>query len=121
MKGPGYEEAPRNNEAGQAPEGRIMTPAEFAEAHSLSLEEARLILEKRNRPAPDPNSRLAMAREALVSAQKRVGVQPVRAEGEDLVKEYDPDADEGRVRFYEKQGRVESDPPKRFGDWEEPP
>lgn len=97
-----------------------MTPAEFADAHGLTLEEATLILEKRNRPAPDPSSRLAKAREALEKTQKRVGVQPVQAEGEELVQVYDPDADVGKVKFYEKQG-VESDPHKRFGDWEEPP
>lgn len=96
-----------------------MTDLDTLLAAGLSLEEATLILEKRNRPAPDPSSRLAKAREALEKTQKRVGVQPVQADGEELVQVYDPDADVGKVKFYEKQ--VESDPPKRFGDWEEPP
>ena len=98
-----------------------MTPKEFADAHGLSLEEAHLILEKRNRPAPDPNSRLALAKAKLEAAQKKVGVQPVSAEGEELVQGYDPDADVGRETFYKTKGEVSADPPKRFGDWEEPP
>ena len=98
-----------------------MTPQEFADAHSLTLDEALLIIAKRTQPTPDPNSRLALARAKLEATQKRVGVQPVSAEGDELVKGYDPDADVGKVRFYEKMGRVDSDPPKRFGDWEEPP
>lgn len=117
-----------------------MTPQEFADAHGLTLEEAEMVLARRvagvgattimvggdevmGRPVrgPAPSSRLAKAREALEKTQKRVGVQPVQADGEELVQVYDPDADVGKVKFYEKQGRVESDPPKRFGDWEEPP
>lgn len=106
-----------------------MTPQEFADAHGLTLEEAHLILEKRNRPAADPNSRLALAREALEKTQKRVGVQPVSAEGEELVQVYDPDADVGVKTFYEKQGPQESTwaqfgrggQKPNPGDWEEPP
>ena len=98
-----------------------MTPQEFAATHGLSLEEAQLILEKRNRPTPDPNSRLALAKAKLEAAQKKVGVQPVSAEGEELVQGYDPDADVGREKFYSNKGQVSADPPKRFGDWEEPP
>lgn len=122
-----------------------MTDIDTLLAAGLTLEEAEMVLARRaagvgattimvggievmgrpvrggDRQAPDPNSRLAKAREALEKTQKRVGVQPVQADGEELVQVYDPDADVGKVKFYEKQGRVESDPPKRFGDWEEPP
>ena len=114
-----------------------MTPQEFADAHGLSLEEAHLILEKRNRPAPDPNSslstdiddisrtmdRLSRARQSLAKAQKKVGVQPVSAEGEELVQGYDPDADVGVREFYKTktQGGSDFTPPRVEGDWEEPP
>jgi hypothetical protein len=115
-----------------------VTPAEFAEAHALTLEEAELVLAKRNQPPPPTKplagslgqdlvevgqtvDRLMRARLKLAAAQKRVGVQPVVVEGSELTQVYDPDADVGKARFYEKKVPVESDPPKRFGDWEEPP
>lgn len=115
-----------------------MTPREFADAHGLSMEEAQLILEKRNRPTPDPNSRLALAKAVNAKALKKVGVQPVSAEGDELVQGYDPDADVGVREFYKTKGPNWPNPDaghgagdgfpgsdyqetERFGDWEEPP
>ena len=110
-----------------------MTPQEFADAHGLSLEEAHLILEKRNRPALDPNSslstdiddisrtmdRLSRARQSLAKAQKKVGARPVQVDEDGIVQ--GPVPEEDLEKFYGNKGQVSADPPKRFGDWEEPP
>lgn len=81
-----------------------MTPQEFADAHGLSLDEAELILAKRNQPHPATKpSRLSKGAEILAKAQKRVGVDPVVVEGDSLGKVYDPDADVGLRQFYEKE------------------
>ena len=96
-----------------------MTPQEFADAHGLSLEEAHLILEKRNRPAPDPNSRLAKARAVSEAANRKVGARPVLVNEDGIVQ--GPVPEEDLEKFYANKGQVSADSPKRFGDWEEPP
>lgn len=98
-----------------------MTPQEFADAHGLSLEEAQLILEKRNRPAIPPNSRLALARAVNAKAHKKVGAAEVSVDGDEVVK--GDFSSENLERFYSTKGgssvtaRVKPDPDA----WEEPP
>ncbi len=83
-------------------EDSYLTPAEFAALHGLSLEEAELILSRRRvTEAPAATNRLDAARATLLAAQKRVGVHPVVA-GEGIETVYDPDADVGVQRFFEK-------------------
>lgn len=96
-----------------------MTSGEFAEAHGLSLEEAELILAKRRAPAPDPNSRLARARQALSSGERRVGARSVSTHGDEVVEVIPPDTS---VPFLKKQNGVTFDPPLRTSEgWEDPP
>lgn len=85
-----------------------MTPAEFAESHGLSLEEATYILSRRRQLAEvslGAEGRLERARLALSKAQKKVGVAPV-VEGyaDDLVKVEDPEAEMGLETFYASKG-----------------
>ncbi len=99
-----------------------MTPQEFANAHGLSLEEAQLILEKRNRPSMDPNSRLARARAKLEAAHKKVGAAEVSVEGDEVVK--GDFSSENLERFYSTKGGADSTHPQMKSDpdaWEEPP
>lgn len=88
-----------------------MTPAEFAEAHGLSLEEAELVIRAREAKlareavaaykAKHEPTRLEKAMAALAAAQKKVGVHPVQ-EGyfDDLHRVYDPEAEQGLDKFY---------------------
>jgi hypothetical protein len=75
-----------------------MTPEELAEQTGLSLEEAEMVLERRrildmaqsveelaHNGSPE-GSRLLRAIDALMRAQRRVGVAPVRLEGEEILK-----------------------------------
>lgn len=97
-----------------------MTTQEFAEAHGLTLEEAQLILARRQPPL-SLNSRLEKAREALERSQKKVGVHPVEVTGVELTHGYDPDADVGKREFYEEQaqGGSVSTPWRIVGEWDE--
>ena len=99
-----------------------MTPQEFADAHGLSLEEAQLILEKRNRPALSPNSRLALAKARLEAAHKKVGAAEVSVDGDEVVK--GDFSSESLERFYSTKGGADSTHPRVKPDtdaWEEPP
>lgn len=106
-----------------------MTGLDSLLAAGLSQEEAEMVLAKRRQSTSGYNSRLARARAKLEAAHKKTGVQPVSAEGDELVKGYDPDADVGVQRFYENKGG--SEPAwARFGrggekpdpdGWEDPP
>ena len=97
-----------------------MTPQEFADAHSLSLEEATLILSRRAKPATVGSPRLGSARSILALAQKRTGVQPVAVEGESLERSHDPDAERGLKEFY--VGKASISKKVEFGEsrtWDE--
>lgn len=102
-----------------------MTPEEFAAQTGLSVEEATLILNRRSRAEAETaaGGRVEIARIALSKAQKKVGVHPVSANGEELEKVYDPDADVAVRNFYEKHTAGGQVPPAKpiDGDWEEPP
>ncbi len=97
-----------------------MTPTEFAEAHGLSLEEASYILSRRAALAETGDAKLDRARSILALSQKKVGVHPVTLTSEGLETVYDPDADVGRGRFYEKKDSPAQEA-ARVVDWEEPP
>jgi len=75
-----------------------MSPEELAEQTGLSLEEAEMVLERRrirgmtqsveslaHNGSPE-GIRLLRAIDALMRAQRRVGVAPVRLDGEELIK-----------------------------------
>lgn len=49
---------------------------------------------------PLNNVRQAFAKELLKQAQKYVGVHPAKVDGDEVVKEHDPEAEEGKERFY---------------------
>jgi predicted nucleotidyltransferase len=100
-----------------------VTSQEFADAHGLTLEEAEVILARRQKLArvlEEGESRADRARAALLAAQKKVGVHPVSVDGSNLTQGYDPDADVGKVEFYRKKEGVPFDPPRK-DDWEDPP
>lgn len=81
-----------------------MTPEEFAAEHGLSVEEATLILSRRQaaRAEAEAGGRVGLAKTILSQAQKKVGVHPVKVAGDSVEKRYDPDADVGLSRFYKK-------------------
>lgn len=104
-----------------------VTPEEFAEDHGLSLEEAQLILEKRNRQATveflhsqgAPGfdlearvNRLKLAQEALRVAQRKAGVHPVAVAGSEVTRGYDEEADGNLERFYSTKGSQPLTPKK---------
>jgi hypothetical protein len=99
-----------------------VTPEEFAAQTGLSVEEATLILNRRSRAEAEvaAGGRVELARVALSKAQKKVGVHPVAANGEELEKMYDPDADVGRSRFYGKKDSL-TQVVAEVDVWEEPP
>ncbi len=92
-----------------------MTPLDALLAAGLSLEEAQLILARREAAAnaPTQSQKLTRAMEALAKAQKRVGVHPVVVEGGWIEKEHDPEAEEGFLSFYANKGAGAPERPKR--------
>jgi hypothetical protein len=83
-----------------------ISPEEFAAASGLSVEEAELILRRRQAASEPADTRVNRARSILALAQKRVGVQPVAVDGVALEKVYDPDADVGLSEFYKSKDRA---------------
>lgn len=81
-----------------------MTPEEFAEEHGLTVDEARLILQRRAMAPKLGASRLQKAMETLAAAQKKVGVHPVVEAFDEVVKTHDPDAERGLETFYASKG-----------------
>jgi hypothetical protein len=92
---------------GRLQSGVRVTADEFAAASGLSVEEAELILRRRQAASEPADARVNRARSILALAQKRVGVQPVAVDGASLEKVYDPVADVGLSEFYKgKDGAV---------------
>jgi hypothetical protein len=75
-----------------------MSPEEFAKQTGLSLEEAEMVLRMRQKPGSvvevmlpggfsgPQGKRFLAAMDALNRAEKKVGVAPVRLEGEEILK-----------------------------------
>jgi len=70
-----------------------------------------LILEKRNRLAPFPNSRLALVKAKLEAAHKKVGAAEVSVDGDEVVK--GDFSSENLERFNSTKGTLVFTPPVR--------
>ncbi len=83
---------------------------EFAALHGLSLEEAEIILTRRARSSAtlhQSTERLRLALDALERAQKKVGVHPVVAQGGEVVKTFDEEAEANLEKYYAPKGGQE--------------